>query len=60
MLNSEIEQICKECAGDKGWEPVPWPVGMWYGLCDVCQEEKRLCAPRDFIKNEQERKEKVW
>jgi len=47
-----IEQICHDCATEKGWEPVSYPVGMWRGICDVCKQEKSLSAPRDYIKKE--------
>jgi len=47
-----IEQICYDCAIKKGWKPVPYPVGMWRGICDVCKQEKSLSAPRDYIKKE--------
>jgi hypothetical protein len=43
-----IEQICKECAEKRGWVPVTWAVGIWPGLCEICNKLKSLTAPRDF------------
>jgi hypothetical protein len=48
----KIDQICYNCATEKGWEPVSYPVGIWRGICDVCKQEKSLSAPRDYIKKE--------
>lgn len=50
IKDDEIGQICRECALARGWKPSNKQVGVWPGACDVCGEDKVLCAPRDWIR----------
>lgn len=48
-------QVCAECA-EEALTPVEWEELMrqsreytqWHGICDVCEEEKGVTAPRNY------------
>lgn len=52
--------ICEDCAAERGWKLVPWPVTVSSGYCSHCEseEEKMMIPVVDFKKHPKDKP--VW
>lgn len=46
---NDLQNVCLSCAEKKGSKPVPYPVGQWMAVCDLCGIFRAVAAPRDYV-----------